>query len=81
MGISPTPENGWYLVGNAAEVPSPALLVYPDRIAANIRLMVEIAGGAGRLRPHVKTHKMAEIIRLQMEQGISGFKCATISET
>lgn len=81
MGISPTPENGWYLVGNAAEVPSPALLVYPDRIAANIRLMVEIAGGAGRLRPHVKTHKMPGIIRLQMEQGISKFKCATISET
>jgi len=43
--------------------------------------MAQIAGGADRLRPHVKTHKMAGIIRLQVEQGISGFKCSTISET
>ena len=27
----------WYIVDNVAEVPSPALLVYPDRVAQNIR--------------------------------------------
>ena len=32
------------------------------------------------LRPHVKTHKMPEIVRLQMKHGIGKFKCATIAE-
>lgn len=42
--------------------------------------MIAMAGGAARLRPHVKTHKMAEVIRLQLEAGIDKFKCATIAE-
>lgn len=70
----------WYTFNNMQDVPSPALLVYPDRIEYNIRKMIEIAGDVSRLRPHVKTHKMAEIIRLQMKYGITRFKCATISE-
>ena len=59
---------------------SPSLLVYPDRIESNIRKMVMMAGDVSRLRPHVKTHKMPEIIRMQMNHGIYKFKCATISE-
>ena len=70
----------WCIVDNVNEVNSPALLVYPDRIEHNIRKMVEISGVADRLRPHVKTHKMSEIIKLQMKHGIYKFKCATISE-
>ena len=57
-------DSEWYEIANADEVSSPALLVYPDRVEANIDLMVEIAGDAGKLRPHVKTHKLAEIIRI-----------------
>lgn len=72
--------SNWYQVKNADEIPSPALLVYPDRIESNIRKIIEIAGGTDRLRPHVKTHKMSEIIRLQMKSGINKFKCATIAE-
>ncbi|MBW6501431.1 MAG: D-TA family PLP-dependent enzyme [Bacteroidales bacterium] len=72
--------DGWYTVSNAEELLSPALIVYPDRIEQNIRTMISIAGDVKRLRPHVKTHKMAEIIRLQMSLGISRFKCATVSE-
>lgn len=71
----------WYQVGNLNEVSSPSLLVYPDRIEANIRKIIDIAGSVDQLRPHVKTHKMAEIIKLQMKYGIYKFKCATISET
>lgn len=70
----------WFEVANIDEVPSPALLVYPDRIRENIRRMIAIAGGPQRLRPHMKTHKMAEVIRLQIEQGVNKFKCATIAE-
>ena len=71
----------WYRVENVNEVTSPSLLIYPDRIESNIRRMVEIAGNVSRLRPHVKTHKIPEIVRLQMKHGIFKFKCATISET
>jgi len=70
----------WYEVVNISEVPSPALLVYPDRIESNIRKMVEIAGDVTRLRPHVKTHKMPEIIKLQIKHNIKKFKCSTIAE-
>lgn len=70
----------WFSISNAAEVDSPALLVYPDRIAQNIDRMIQIAGNPARLRPHMKTHKLPEIIRMQIERGISKFKCATIAE-
>src|SRR6266536_2587884 len=70
----------WYGIANVSEIASPALLVYPDRIRENIRRMIAIAGGVESLRPHMKTHKMPEVIRLQVEQGITRFKCATIAE-
>lgn len=70
----------WFAVQNAGEVPSPALLLYPERIRENIRRMIRIAGGRSRLRPHIKTHKLAEVVRMQLEQGITKFKCATIAE-
>src|SRR5688572_7069434 len=71
----------WYEIANVAAVDSPALLVYPDRIEENIRRMVAIVGGRReRLRPHIKTHKMPDIVRLQLAQGINKCKCATIAE-
>ena len=70
----------WFEIANEDDVPSPSLLVYPDRVEENIRRMVAIAGGATRLRTHVKTHKLAEVVRLQMRHGITKFKCATIAE-
>src|SRR5216117_1821888 len=73
-------DSTWYKVANADEVASPALLVYPDRVEENIRRMIALTGGAQRLRPHMKTHKMPEVIRLQMAQGVTKFKCATIAE-
>jgi D-serine deaminase-like pyridoxal phosphate-dependent protein len=76
-----TSEILWHQVENLNEVSSPSLLVYPDRIESNIKKMIDIAGSVDLLRPHVKTHKMAEIIKLQMKFGIYKFKCATISET
>ncbi len=72
--------SAWFTVENAGEIPSPSLLLYPDRIRENIRRMIRIAGGANRLRPHIKTHKLAEVVRLQLEEGVTRFKCATIAE-
>ena len=70
----------WFAVENPGEVPSPALLLYPERIRENIRRMIRIAGGTSRLRPHIKTHKLAEVMRLQLDEGITKFKCATVAE-
>lgn len=75
-----TQDKQWYNIDNSAELFSPSLIVYPDRIDFNIRKMIKTAGDVERLRPHVKTHKTAEIVTLQMKHGISKFKCATIAE-
>ncbi|MBT8298689.1 MAG: D-TA family PLP-dependent enzyme [Maribacter sp.] len=70
----------WYRLKDTANVISPSLLVYPDRIEKNIKLMVDMASSTEFLRPHIKTHKMAEIVQMQMDHGIQKFKCATIAE-
>lgn len=72
----------WFHVENEQDIPSPALLFYRERIEHNLQLMLKIAGGdPKRLRPHVKTHKTAQIIARQVELGITQFKCSTIAET
>ena len=70
----------WYKLLNTQNIITPCLLVYPDRIEKNIQLMINIAGGTEYLRPHIKTHKIAEIIQLQLNYGINKLKCATIAE-
>lgn len=70
----------WYRIRNEGDIPSPALLIYPERIEENILRMIRISGGSDTLRPHVKTHKMSEIVKLQLKHGIHKFKCATIAE-
>ncbi len=70
----------WWEVAEVAELPSPSLLVYPQRVEENLKRMLAIAGAAERLRPHIKTHKMREPIELLKRLGITKFKCATIAE-
>tara|TARA_B100000575_G_scaffold282005_1_gene273188 strand:+ start:1445 stop:2545 length:1101 start_codon:yes stop_codon:yes gene_type:complete len=72
--------NNWFEIKNINDFSSPCLVLYPNRIENNIKKMIEIAGNVNILRPHIKTHKIAEIIKMQQEHGISKFKCATISE-
>jgi D-serine deaminase-like pyridoxal phosphate-dependent protein len=70
----------WFEFKEVADVPSPALLVYWERVRENIQRMLAIADGPDRLRPHIKTHKMREVLDLQLLAGIKKFKCATIAE-
>lgn len=70
----------WHEVENAGEIPSPALLIYPDRVEENIRRMIGAAGGTERLRPHMKTNKLPEVVRMHLDRGITRFKCATVAE-
>jgi len=72
--------NPWFVLENAAEIPSPTLVLHRGRIEANLKRMVAIAGDPLRLWPHVKTHKLPELIAWQVGLGIIQFKCATIAE-
>lgn len=73
-------DNNWFKLNNPDEVDSPALLIFKDRVGKNIQTMIRIAGNSKRLVPHIKTHKTAEIVKMQLEAGITQFKCATIPE-
>ena len=70
----------WYRPNNEINLLTPSVLVYPERIEENIRRMITVAGSKDRLRPHVKTHKLAEVVKLQVNFGILKFKCATLTE-
>ena len=69
-----------YHVKNACEIPTPALLIYKAAVAHNIRAIGEMMGGYARLRPHIKTHKMSQVARMELDAGIDKFKCATAKE-
>lgn len=69
-----------YEVVGLEELPSPSLIYFLDIIAENTRKAIEMAGSAARLWPHVKSHKMREMVILQREMGIERFKCATLVE-
>jgi D-serine deaminase-like pyridoxal phosphate-dependent protein len=70
----------WFEVENIAAVDSPGLLIYPDRVKENIRILKTFVGDVQRLRPHVKTNKSPDITRMLVQAGITKFKCATIAE-
>ena len=71
----------WYEIENISTIASPALVIYKERVHENIRQVIDMVNGdVARLRPHVKTNKMAEVCQLMMNAGICKFKCATIAE-
>jgi D-serine deaminase-like pyridoxal phosphate-dependent protein len=69
-----------YPLVDADSLTSPSLLVFEDVLDANLQTMLEIAGNPDRLRPHCKTHKIAEIIRKFVDLGVVKHKGATIAE-
>ena len=63
------------------EPATPYLRVDAARLRRNIAAVAESAAAAGvALRPHAKTHKCAEVTRLQLEAGAIGLTVATIGE-
>jgi D-serine deaminase-like pyridoxal phosphate-dependent protein len=71
----------WYSIKNDAQIDSPALLLYPQRVMDNISLLKSmVKNEVQRLRPHIKTHKTIEGTQLMIKAGIDQFKCATIAE-
>src|SRR5215467_5397715 len=72
--------NPAYSIENVNEVFTPALVFYKDLIRSNIAEVIRLAGSSKRLCPHAKTHKCREIVRLQIDAGITSHKCATVAE-
>jgi D-serine deaminase-like pyridoxal phosphate-dependent protein len=70
----------WYHVADEDSLASPCLLLFDERIDHNLRLMLDIAGGPQRLRPHVKTHKLGPLVQRQLQLGITKYKCSTLAE-
>jgi D-serine deaminase-like pyridoxal phosphate-dependent protein len=66
----------------AVEEPAtPFLVVDVERLRANIERVAAAAADAGvALRPHGKTHKSAEVARMQLDAGAVGLTVATIGE-
>jgi D-serine deaminase-like pyridoxal phosphate-dependent protein len=69
-----------YSIADTSNILSPGLVIFRDLVETNLDEMVRIAGAPARLRPHCKTHKMREIVELQLARGITRHKCATIAE-
>ncbi|WP_183559265.1 D-TA family PLP-dependent enzyme [Mucilaginibacter sp. SP1R1] len=75
-----TEQQQWYNIENVELLDTPALVVYPDRVNANIDLLKTMIDDIIRLRPHVKTYKNKEVTLLLLAAAIHKFKCATIAE-
>lgn len=66
-----------YRITGIENVMTPALAIYTDLVDSNIETTLRLLGDAARWRPHVKTTKLAFIMRRMVERGIENFKCAT----
>src|SRR5260370_2507736 len=70
-----------YQVSSIANVLTPALLLYPEILAANIGRTVELLGSnPDRWCAHIKTAKLGYTLRMLVARGIRKFKCATTLE-
>ncbi len=63
------------------EIETPALLIEQSVLNCNLDTMQRLADRHGiALRPHIKTHKSAEIARMQLARGACGIAVAKLSE-
>jgi D-serine deaminase-like pyridoxal phosphate-dependent protein len=65
----------------ADELDTPSVTIDLDRLAANIqRVQAMIAGHGIANRPHIKTHKIPEIGKMQVAAGAIGLTCQKLDE-
>lgn len=73
--------NNWWEINPETRIDTPFLALYIDRIRYNIEHLIEsVNGNTQKLRPHIKTHKLGEILDLFKKYQINKVKCATIAE-
>jgi D-serine deaminase-like pyridoxal phosphate-dependent protein len=69
------------VISRYTSIDTPALLIDNEKLQENIRFMQDKANKYGvGLRPHIKTHKMPRIAKMQLEAGAIGITTAKISE-
>src|ERR1700723_3858769 len=67
-----------YALKTPERILTPALLIYPKLVNANIQATLRLTGGdPDRWRPHIKTAKIGYVIRQMIAHGIRNFKCST----
>jgi D-serine deaminase-like pyridoxal phosphate-dependent protein len=70
-----------YRIGDVKSLITPALLIYPDIVDANIAATVKLANGdPNRWRPHIKTAKIPVVLRQLIAHGVLNLKCSTTLE-
>jgi D-serine deaminase-like pyridoxal phosphate-dependent protein len=70
-----------YRIAGIESVMTPALVIYPEIVEANITATLRQLGhDPNRWRPHVKTAKLGFIMRRLVERGVTNVKCATTLE-
>jgi D-serine deaminase-like pyridoxal phosphate-dependent protein len=76
--MSVMPELQEYQLVSTTDIATPALLVYPKLVEHNINVTLRWCDGdANRWRPHVKTVKLASVMKQYIAMGLRQFKCAT----
>jgi D-serine deaminase-like pyridoxal phosphate-dependent protein len=66
---------------HTAELETPAVLIDLDRLERNItRMQADCNDAHIAFRPHIKTHKIPEIARMQIDAGAVGLACQKVSE-
>jgi D-serine deaminase-like pyridoxal phosphate-dependent protein len=82
--VTPSQHLHGHLIGqpdSRKRLNTPALIVDLDALEANIAAMAAFGRDAGiALRPHAKTHKSADIARLQIAADAVGVCCAKLGE-
>ncbi len=70
-----------YAIADAARLMTPALLVYPEWVDANLAAVLRLLGGdASRWRAHVKSAKLTSVMAQLVASGVTHLKCATTLE-
>ncbi|MBV9301699.1 MAG: D-TA family PLP-dependent enzyme [Acidobacteriaceae bacterium] len=70
-----------YSLDNADDVLTPALIIYPELVDANISATLRMLGNdPNRWRPHIKTAKLSAILHQLIGHSVVNFKCSTTLE-
>lgn len=63
------------------EIDTPSILIDLDAMERNITRVQALCDAAGvKLRPHIKTHKIPAIAKMQLDAGAVGIACQKVSE-
>ena len=69
------------MISTFKQIDTPAILIEESIMMKNIRYMQDKANQFKvKLRPHIKTHRMPELAKLQMKEGAYGITVAKVGE-